>query len=167
MTDQSVVLSEWKPEDIDLRKTIIVVAGAAQTGKSIVVDTLKHDPTRFPSPNVRRSDVINARASEIPVDNLQRKYGTASIAQTTCFTQVAPNMRNEIDFLILCGTQSKKTIEQLWSEYEHLFVDDRQSFEQKIVLATKNWGRAVLDVSAPCRQGLCAASVLRYKPLLL
>lgn len=144
MNDAEVSMFDWTPDDRKLQGMVVAVVGAAQSGKSFTVADLKRD----------RCCRIEPRRT-LPGDPL--------IIQWNRFDTVDGVFRSSIDFLILCGKQDATTIDQIWSEYGHLFLDDcRVAFERKIHAATENWARAVLDVSGPCRKGLRSASVMRY-----
>ena len=174
--NQSVGVNKWHIDANVARETfrnaLLAVVGYRCSGKSIILLKLADlcDATLCPleevcqaSDDVDDGNRLRFFVTKSPFDTTMRNNVTNDLVviEAAWWNDIRPEIRREIDYVVLTGRQDKKTVERIWQQYEHLFpaTMNHRLFAKAIDECTRDWRRVVIDVSQETRQGVRTAKL--------
>lgn len=135
-------VKKWSPSEELLKNNIFAVIGCAGNGKTTII---KH----FHTNSLDAIEILGNQLKNAPKADGERMQALSFQS----FTEMHPAIRNQIDYIILCGLPSRQDVARIHDRYQHLFDFDLSFFQQVIDNSIHSYNCLIIDISREVRLG--------------
>lgn len=158
---------EFKPEKADLFGKVMCCVGWSKSGKTVAIQSMAFEcNTEYLASSLIGTDmkpcfIETSGLSELDIRQAKSKHCIVeSCGSLTC---TKPDMRQFVEYIIICGKLPKRELDRIYEFYEHIFPVGKQIFYEIVEKTNFNYRCTVIDISYPVRQGLKKGEIYWYE----
>lgn len=160
-------IKEFKAEKADLLGKVLCCVGWSKTGKTVAIQSLAFECDTWYLGSCSIDSAMKPsfiETSGLNEHDIRQANGKHCIVEScSSFTCTKPDMRQFVEYIIICGKMPKRELDRIYEFYEHIFPVGKQILYELVETINVNYRCTVIDISYPVRQGLKKGQVYWYE----